>query len=116
MFEIYRSLAAWLITLIELMLVISALAMILSRQSSALSSTAFDRIESFFGRLAARRPLSIVALAVLALTIRAALIPLLGIPQPGWHDEFSYLLAGDTFAHGSISRELRQMTGGDSGK
>jgi hypothetical protein len=58
---------------------------------------------SWFLSLARRRGLSVAAVTALPLLIRAALIPLLEIPLPRFHDEFSYLLAADTFASGKLT-------------
>ena len=59
-------------------------------------------LRAFVRRFAARRGWSVAFVGLLALTISAGLSAL-RFPVPRIHDEFSYLLAADTFAHGRLS-------------
>lgn len=104
----YARLAPLLLPIIELIFVIAALAVILVRRR-AKPATVFDSLERRFAQLARRRTLSIFLIGALAFGCRTALIPILGIPAPGLHDEFSYLLAADTFAHGRVTNPTHPM-------
>jgi hypothetical protein len=63
----------------------------------------FSSIEEFGSRLAERKSRAIFSLALAAIAIRLSLLWLVPVPYPQIHDEFSYLLAGDTFAHARLT-------------
>jgi len=61
------------------------------------------RLACQVGRIARKQALVAILLAVLTLGARAVLLRSVPIPKPAIQDEFSYLLAGDTYASGRLT-------------
>src|ERR1017187_9712358 len=88
---------------------LSAIAFAVAFAGPRLGNSFFVRIERTFGRLAHRQGLAVAFVGIATFLIRLALLPFCKMPLPFAPDDFSFLLAADTFAHGRLANPTPAM-------
>ena len=105
---LFSRLAPYLLSLVEALLILGTLPLIFFGRHTK-SAASFRSLQLRFADLARRRTASLITIGLVVVIVRSALIPLLGIPSPRWDDEYSYLLAGKTFAMGRLTNPTPPM-------
>ena len=81
----------------------------LSFAAPRLGSSFFSYIERALLPLARKRSLAVLVVGLSALLLRLAILPFCPIPLPFVPDDFSFLLAADTFVHGHLTNATPAM-------
>jgi hypothetical protein len=99
----YLGLAHVLFAVPHLKVLILATCLAVAWYAPRLGEGALGRIERMAAQFAVNKGLAIGAIFLAVILVRVSLLWLIPIPVPEIQDEFSYLLAADTYAHGRLT-------------
>jgi hypothetical protein len=93
----------------EIALLLSLILGLLALFKPTIGESVFRLFEHSLSRFAQRKTLAVYTMFFAVIAIRLAVLSLLPVPIPGIHDEFSYLLMSDTFAHAHVANPTHPM-------
>lgn len=88
---------------------LTAIAVTLAFVWPRLGARFYEQVERSWARLAQRKNWAVAGVGIGTIVLRVALFPLFPIPLPFVPDDFSFLLASDTFAHGRLTNPTPAM-------